>query len=71
MHDFGFFRYDPGAVKFLKYEEIHLAPQAACVGLEIRVVGNDSGEKVNIFFLKTFLQILIHNSDVILQRCDS
>ncbi|XP_078176967.1 degP protease 7 isoform X2 [Carex rostrata] len=48
VHDFGFFRYDPGAVKFLKYEEIHLAPEAACVGLEIRVVGNDSGEKVSI-----------------------
>lgn len=66
MHDFGFFRYDPGAVKFLKYEQIPLAPEAACVGLEIRVVGNDSGEKVNILFLKTFLQILIHNSDTIL-----
>jgi hypothetical protein len=30
----------------LNYEEIPLAPEAACVGLEIRVVGNDSGEKV-------------------------
>jgi len=30
----------------LSYEEIPLAPEAACVGLEIRVVGNDSGEKV-------------------------
>ncbi|KAJ4788602.1 Pro-apoptotic serine protease NMA111 [Rhynchospora pubera] len=48
VHDFGFFRYDPEAVKFLKYEEIPLAPEAACVGLEIRVVGNDSGEKVSI-----------------------
>ena len=41
-----FFRYDPGAIKFLKYDEIQLAPEAASVGLEIRVVGNDSGEKV-------------------------
>ncbi|KAF3445243.1 hypothetical protein FNV43_RR14937 [Rhamnella rubrinervis] len=48
VHDFGFFRYDPGAIQFLKYEEIPLAPEAACVGLEIRVVGNDSGEKVSI-----------------------
>lgn len=30
----------------MNYEEIPLAPEAACVGLEIRVVGNDSGEKV-------------------------
>ncbi|WVZ73972.1 hypothetical protein U9M48_022215 [Paspalum notatum var. saurae] len=48
VHDFGFFRYDPSAIKFLKYDEIPLAPEAASVGLEIRVVGNDSGEKVSI-----------------------
>ncbi|KAJ7964515.1 protease Do-like 7 [Quillaja saponaria] len=48
VHDFGFFCYDPGAIQFLNYEEIPLAPEAASVGLEIRVVGNDSGEKVSI-----------------------
>ncbi|XP_050227887.1 protease Do-like 7 [Mercurialis annua] len=48
VHDFGFFRYDPAAIQYLNYEEIPLAPEAACVGLEIRVVGNDSREKVSI-----------------------
>ncbi|KAI3779991.1 hypothetical protein L2E82_09796 [Cichorium intybus] len=46
VHDFGFFRYDSAAIQFLSYEEIPLAPEAACVGLEIRVFGKDSGEKV-------------------------
>ncbi|BBN17183.1 pro-apoptotic serine protease NMA111 [Marchantia polymorpha subsp. ruderalis] len=48
VHDFGFLQFDPGAVQFMEYEEIPLAPEAATVGLEIRVVGNDSGEKVSI-----------------------
>ncbi|KAG0612336.1 hypothetical protein M758_6G019400 [Ceratodon purpureus] len=48
VHDFGFLWFDPDTVQFLEYEEIPLAPDAAAVGLEIRVVGNDSGEKVSI-----------------------
>ena len=47
VHDFGFFRYDPSAVKYLEVPSIPLAPHAARVGLDIRVVGNDAGEKLS------------------------
>ena len=46
VHDFGFFRFDPARLQYLAPAEVPLAPDAAAVGLEIRVVGNDSGEKV-------------------------
>ncbi|GKB63621.1 hypothetical protein Tco_0919807 [Tanacetum coccineum] len=46
VHDFGFFRFNHAAIKYLSYEDIPLALEAASVGLEIRVIGNDSGEKV-------------------------
>lgn len=39
-------RFDPGRLQFMEPAEIGLAPGAAAVGLDIRVVGNDSGEKV-------------------------
>ncbi|PWA91897.1 PDZ domain-containing protein [Artemisia annua] len=38
VHDFRFFLYDPAAIQFLSYDEIPLAPDAACAGLKIRVV---------------------------------
>ena len=48
VHDFGFMRFDPNAIEFMKLQEIPLRPQSAQVGLEVKVIGNDSGEKISI-----------------------
>lgn len=44
----GFFRFDPSRVQFMPVTEVELRPEGAAVGLEVRVVGNDSGEKISI-----------------------
>lgn len=40
------FSYDPSVIKFLKYDELQLAPEVALIGLEIWVIANDSNENV-------------------------
>ena len=48
VHDFGFFRYDPAKLRYIKPEELPLDPNGAGIGKEIRVVGNDAGEQLSI-----------------------
>jgi S1-C subfamily serine protease len=47
VHDFGFYRYDPSKLKFIKPKEIALDPSGARIGTDIRVVGNDAGEQLS------------------------
>ena len=48
VHDFGFYRYDPSKLSFLKPRALPLFPAGAKVGTEIRVLGNDAGEQLSI-----------------------
>lgn len=48
VHDFGFFKYDPAELKFIQPAELPLVPEAAQIGRDIRVIGNDAGEQLSI-----------------------
>ena len=48
VHDFGFYRYDPAALKYIRPKALPLYPAGAELGREIRVIGNDDGEQLSI-----------------------
>lgn len=48
VHDFGFYRFDPRHLKYIQPVSLHLMPEKAQVGLEIKLIGNNSGEQLSI-----------------------
>jgi S1-C subfamily serine protease len=48
VHDFGFYQYDPNQIKHLQPHQFKLSPTMPIVGQEIRIIGNDDGQKISI-----------------------
>ncbi len=48
VHDFGFFRYDPTALRHSRPKPLKLAPEEAVPGTSIWVIGNDDGEQLAV-----------------------
>lgn len=41
-------KYDPAMVQYMDVGEIELHPEGAQIGKEVRVIGNDAGEKIMV-----------------------
>jgi S1-C subfamily serine protease len=48
VHDFGFYRYDPSKLRYIRPAALPLYPEGARIGVEVRVLGNDAGEQLSI-----------------------